>query len=64
MSYNVNFVLGLSAASLAVFAEKELRKVTDEEKLSGPCINRIRDISLIALYSKKSIFQIIFQEFF
>ena len=50
MSYNVNFVLGLSAASLAVFAEKELRKVTDEEKLSGPCINRIRDISLIALY--------------
>lgn len=50
MNYNVNLVLGLSAASLAMFAEKESRKVTDEEKLSGPFINRIRDISLIALY--------------
>ena len=50
MTYNINLVLSLSAASLGMFAEKGLRKVTVEEKLSGPFINRMRDISLIAMY--------------
>ena len=50
MSYNLNLVLGLSMTSLGMLAEGKSKTFIDEHKVPEPLINRLRDISLIAMY--------------